>query len=565
MKMNVTRKITIIATIIVFLSVSALSFMNYRSSYREVLQAAGVELTGCANITTGIIDSEALFELVNGNEDRLNQIEEEIEWTVIQKEIFETHYILSLDGKVLAADSNLKAQGFSASDEFFLPDEAIEHILSGHTYYTEVYEFGGMKRLTGYAPIFKDHNPKNEVIAINAIDFEGSIVIERTWQMVKPTLIIGILLPIVAAVVTSLFVRRTIKPIQAISKHVNLVSLGKLNLEPLNINTKDELGQLARDVNEMVDSLKILIQEVVENSEVILATSEELFARADDTNHSTERIHDAISELATGVEKQSLSTETANQNLNNMAQSIQNISSEINELSQALQNADQIAYSGQEIVKETMEQMDKINENTNEMNQISKRLNEQSKEIDQIINLITSISEQTNLLALNASIEAARAGEHGKGFSVVANEVGKLAEQTSVAVDEVAQLVNEIQKETQVSLEKTNQGYQSVSQGNKLIALTTESFDKISKTTTQNAEQLTHLLEEIDLIREQVNGLVLEVNEITAIAQHSAKNTSQINQSGEEQTIMMQDIYAASKELATIAEKLHLSIERFES
>lgn len=565
MKMNVTRKITIIATIIVFLSVGALSFINYRSSYREVLQSAGVELTGCANITTGIIDPDALLELTNGNQDYLNQIETEIEWTVTQKEIFETHYILSLDGVVLASDSHLKAQGFSASDQFMISEEAIEHVTSGHSYYTDVYHFGGMDRITGYAPIFRDHDPKNEVIAINAIDFEGSIVGERTWQMAKPTFLIGLLLPILAALITSIFVRRTVKPIEAISHHVNHVAQGKLNIEPLVVNTKDELGKLAADVNDMVDSLQVIIKEVVENSELIVATSEELFARADDTSNSTDRIHTAINELATGVEKQSQSTTTANNNLSLMANSIEKISEEIDQLTVASKDADQVAFSGREIVKQTMDQMQAINTNTSEMNQIAKRLNDQSKAIDHIINLITEISEQTNLLALNASIEAARAGEHGKGFSVVANEVRKLAEQTSEATDEVAHLVTEIQKETQTSLDKTEQGQRSVIEGNKLINQTNDSFNKISTTTSQNAQQLTQLLTEIDMISNQVNGLVLEVNEITAIAQQSATSTFKINQSGEEQTMMMQDIYAASKELATIAEKLQFSIERFES
>ena len=425
-----------------------------------------------------------------------------------------------------------------------ITDEAIEHVRSGHSYYTDVYRFGGMERITGYAPIFRDHDPQNEVIAINAIDFEGSIVGERTWEMAKPTLLIGLLLPIVAAIVTSLFVRRTVKPIQAISTHVNQVAQGKLNIDPLVIETN--------------------IKEVVENSELIVATSEELFARADDTSHSTGRIHLAINELASGVEKQSQSTETANNNLSSMAQSIEQISKEIDDLTVASKEADQFASSGRKVVKQTMNQMEKINKNTSEMNQIVKRLNNQSKEIDQIITMITDISEQTNLLALNASIEAARAGEHGKGFSVVADEVRKLAEQTSTATDKVSHIVKQIQIETQSSLEKTEQGQHSVTDGNKLISQTTDSFEQISTTTTKNAEQLNHLLTETDLIRSQVNYLLSELNEITAISQQSASSTMRINQSGEQQT-MMKDIYAASKELATIAEKLQLSIERFES
>ncbi|WP_440898144.1 methyl-accepting chemotaxis protein [Amphibacillus sp. Q70] len=562
--MNVTKKITIIVSIIVFLSVSALSVINYRASYREVLQAAGVELTGCANITTGIIDADGLLELINGDQSYLEQIESDIEWTITKKDIFETHYILSLDGTVLAADSHLKAQGFQASDDFMISDEAIEHVKSGHSYYTEVYHFGGMDRMTGYVPIFRDHNPQNEVIAINAIDFEGSIVSERTWEMTKPTLLVGLLLPFLAAIITSILVRRIVKPINWISTHVKQIAQGKLNIDPLEVHAKDELGLLAEDVNRMVKALRTVIQEVVTNSVQIAATSEELFARADDSNTSTNRIHLAINEMASGVEQQSRSTEIANQNLTDMASAIEKMSTQIGHLNKASNEAEQVAHSGRQVVNQTINQMTIINENTTDIHTIANRLDDKSREIDQIVNLITDISEQTNLLALNASIEAARAGEHGKGFSVVAEEVRKLAEQTGSATDQVARLINEVQAETKESVDKTKQGQTSVIEGTKLIKQTNDSFETILTTTAKNADQLTHLLGDVDSVKEQVDHLVNEVEEITQISVQSATSTNKINQSGEEQTMMMQDIYAASKELATIADKLQHSIEQFD-
>ena len=165
---------------------------------------------------------------------------------------------------------------------------------------------------------------------------------------------------------------------------------------------------------------------------------------------------------------------------------------------------------------------------------------------------------------MNASIEAARAGLHGKGFSLVAEEVRKLAIQTGNATDQVAQLVSEIQTETKALLTQTEQGKNSVDQGSTLSVQTNESFKQISKMTNKNTKQLDHLLDNIDSIREQVNQLLNEVQEITKVSQHYALSTNKISESGKEQTLMMQDINAASKELATIAEQLQLSIEQFE-
>lgn len=564
MKISVTQKITAIVTIIVFLSISVLAIINYRSSYRQVLQAAGVELTGCANITTGIIDPDALLQLANGNDTYLAQIEEEIEWTINLKEIFETHYILSLDGEVLAADSHLKEQGLSSGDVFPLDDEAIHHIMQGHSYYTDVYEFGGMSRVTGYAPIFRDHNPQNEVIAINAIDFEGSIVTDRTWEMTKPTIIISLLLPFLAAIITIIFVRSIIKPIKPISKQVNQVADGKLNLEPLNIKSKDELGRLSTDTNQMVSKLRQVIQHVASTAQQIAATSEQLFASAEDTNASTDRVNKAIQEVASGVDEQSEYTHRANQNLTTIASQIDTITTQIKDATSASNHADQLSQSGSKIVGQTIEQINQIRDNTADISTITNSLNNKSKKIDQIISLITSISEQTNLLALNASIEAARAGEHGKGFSVVAEEVRKLAAETGSATDQVASLIGEIQQEAQQSVDITAKGQSTVESGIDYMNQTNEAFTTISATTSDTSKQLNTLSKDFVTIIEQMKNIVAEVDEITSIAEKSVSNTEQIANSGKEQKAMMQDITQASKELATIADQLQENIEMFD-
>lgn len=564
MKMSVTKKITTVVTIIVFLSISILAIINYRSSYREVLQAAGVELTGCANITTGIISADALLRLTEGDQSNLEQVENEIEWTINSKEIFETHYILSTEGIILAADSHMKEQGFSSGDAFAIDQEAIDHVMAGHSYHTEVYEFGGMSRITGYAPIFRDHNPQNEVIAINAIDFEGSIVETRTWEMTKPTILISLLLPFLAAIITIIFVRQIIKPIKPIGKHVNRVAEGELNLDPLDINKKDELGKLATDFNKMVEKLHQVIQHVSTTSQQIAATSEQLFASAEDTNTSTDRVNEAIQEVASGVDKQSDYTQRANQNLTTIATQIDTITNQIQDATRASNHADELSQSGSETVGKTIEQINQIRDNTADISDITNRLNDKAKKIDQIIGMITSISEQTNLLALNASIEAARAGEHGRGFSIVAEEVRKLASETGSATEQVAHLIGEIQKEAQQSVDITAKGQSTVETGIDYMNQTNEAFTTISSTTSDTSKQLNQLSTDFVTIKSQMENIVKEVDEITSIAEQSVERTEQIASSGKEQKAMMQDITSASKELATIAEQLQESIDMFD-
>ncbi|CQR46330.1 Methyl-accepting chemotaxis protein McpB [Paraliobacillus sp. PM-2] len=565
MRRSVTTKITVIVSLIVFISISILAVINYRSSYNQVLQAAGVELTGCANITTGIINAEALYQLVNGDNNYLHTVEKQIAWTIEHKDIFETHYILSFEGKVVAADEQLKKQGFSNGDSFQIDQEAIDHVKQGHTYYTDVYEFKGMERVTGFAPIYRDHDPSKEVIAINAIDFEGSIVGQRTWEMAKPTILISLLLPILAAMISLISVRKMVHPIRQISQQVNQVANGKLDLKPLTIHTKDELGLLATDINRMTESLHQVIHQVTTNAIQVAATSQQLFASAEETSRSTEAINDAIQEVASGVERQSENTKTADSNLTTISKQAQLITEKIQAVASASNEAERLSQSGRNTVRNTMEQMQTIEDNTTTISNATSQLDRKAKEIDEIITLINAISEQTNLLALNASIEAARAGEHGKGFSIVAEEVRKLAEQTKHATEQVAQLVSEVQEHSQHAVEFTIKGQSSVRNGMKSMKETNEAFEHISTTTVDTTHHLDQLATDVQTFKEQMRKVVKEVNNITVIAQQSSKNADKIASAGTEQTIRMQEMIDVSKELAMISEKLQTSIDMFDA
>jgi methyl-accepting chemotaxis protein len=165
------------------------SFSNYWVSYQNTYEAAGIEAVGCANITTGLIKPSELAQVINGNKEMQTALGKKLDWTTEHKPIFQDQYILSLDGTILAEDSNLKKQGFKPGDKFAIDKNTVKMIQDmKHPQYSAIYEFGGMKRITGYAPIFKDQDPNKEIIALNAIDFNAQIVNTRTWASVQGSL-----------------------------------------------------------------------------------------------------------------------------------------------------------------------------------------------------------------------------------------------------------------------------------------------------------------------------------------------------------------------------------------
>lgn len=205
--------------------------------------------------------------MLAGDQSKLEAVEDRIGWIVAHKAIFKEAFILSLDGKVLAADSSFQARGYKAGDTFYFSDEDKQMITEHkHSSYSKVYTYDGTSLKTGYGPIYQDHDPSKPIVALMAINFDGSIIQERTQDIIVQPFIIGASILVIAIVAAYLLIRRMISPLTKLSKGVNLVAQGDLTHNPILFNSKDEIGTLARNFNDMTQSLRLLITEVNETS-----------------------------------------------------------------------------------------------------------------------------------------------------------------------------------------------------------------------------------------------------------------------------------------------------------
>lgn len=563
MNKSITKKITSIVVFIVFSSVALLGSTNLFFSYRETLAAAGAELTGCASITTGIIGASDLLNAIEGDNDAVTTVNEQLEWTIQQKPIFETNYILDLDGKILASDQNLTKIGLAVGDTVEISEEAIEHLKQGHTYSTDFYTVNGHERQTGYAPIYRDHNPKNELIAINAIDFDAQLIRDRIWETNQATLIFTVLLPLLAASITFLFVKRIMKPIHAIKKQLQEMATGNLSEPDLIINSHDELGQLAGGLNQMKTELKHLIYEIERMSGETSENSQELLSSSEQAQETTQVMTDSFVDTDALITEQSARTAQANNHLTVMAQNVQTITKNIHHSATTATKTVELANAGHLVVEQTLTQLDKIHENTTEANQISETLNQKSQEINQVMTLITHISTQTNLLALNASIEAARAQEHGSGFLVVAEAIRELSVQTNDASQQVSTLIKELQTEAIHSLNKGIEGQGIVKQGVDLINQTKAAFKDIALTAEETAQQAQMLSSETEEIKKRSLILVDEVENITILAKQVTQNSKQTKDASNDQIKVMEEFVHVSRNLAVISDQLFSSVKHF--
>lgn len=562
--MGLARKIILVIIATLVLVGSAIIGVSYRTTYAQIETSVGIETVGCANITTGLLESAIVNQLTQGDFSNLTQTENRLNWTIDHKPLFKEAFLLSLDGKILAADQNIKQRGYSSGDSFYLPAEIRDQILDmKHSAYTEVYTYDGAKLLTGYAPIFKDHNPDNEIIALMAINFDASIITERTLDITIMPLVIDVLIFLVAAIFLYFFIRRMIRPIEQLSGQVNLVAEGNLNVEPLVYKSNDEVGKLSKDFANMTRNLHTLIHEVNETAMQVASSSQDLSSSAEETSKASEQMVEITQDLTDGADQQLRSLERSSQAVHDMSDFITQIAQNTDNVSRSAQYSSNPSRQGNEAVKQSMAQMDTLEDKFTNLSSRIHDLGSRSREIHTILELITEISSETNLLAMNAAIEAARAGEHGRGFAVVATSIRKLAERSHESIRQIADLINYIVDQMEHSRIAMDEAAIEVARGNMLVRSAGESFDIILSSTDQAADALGDVTTAVKQLQQNSESLVAAMDEIVVVANKNMDGAQNMSAASEEQLAAMQEVDASASMLSSLSTKLHELIRQF--
>ncbi len=252
------------------------------------------------------------------------------------------------------------------------------------------------------------------------------------------------------------------------------------------------------------------------------------------TTSASNQISSSTEEIAAGAEEQSQqSTEIAGA-VEEMTKTIQETTRNSGAASVAAKEAGNIAVEGGKVVQETIKGMNRIADVVKRSAQTVKELGKGSDQIGEIIQVIDDIADQTNLLALNAAIEAARAGEQGRGFAVVADEVRKLAERTTKATKEIADMIKKIQKDTGEAVASMSQGTTEVENGIQLADKAGKSLNDIiqgSNKVVDIASQVAAASEEQSSASEQISK---NIELIASVANQSATGIQQVARASED-------------------------------
>lgn len=284
----------------------------------------------------------------------------------------------------------------------------------------------------------------------------------------------------------------------------------------------EQKGKLNQTVGSIIDSLSQTSQEVRMNSKELSIQSSELNRLTLDVVQTMQQVDQAADNQGRGVEVSRKAVIEILSDISTIAENASNVS-------QLSSEATDKAVQGNESIQLAVQQMQLMSNAIYTTGTKVKVLGERSQEINQIVNLITEIAAQTNLLALNAAIEAARAGEHGRGFTIVSSEVRKLSEQTSESAKLIAELIQDIQRNTQESMESMDRVVGTFEQGNHAVVAAGHAFEHILQAVHSVASQMHDISGASQQMSASTQQFSVTMDEISHLSNQLANNVKTVS------------------------------------
>ncbi len=353
------------------------------------------------------------------------------------------------------------------------------------------------------------------------------------------------------------------KPINQVAEAMVLLAEGDLTGENIAIKSADEIGKLASAMNQMHNKLTDMIYEILQASDLISRSSDELAQAAHEVKKGTEQVALTMHDLGANAEGQAHHASEITSLMEDFTADLHETNKHGEHIHQASSEVLNLTNDGSHLMMSSTKQMSKIDDIVQNAVEKVKNLDAQSQEISQLVIVIKDIADQTNLLALNAAIEAARAGEHGKGFAIVADEVKKLAEQVAFSVNDITDIVTNIQHDFEVVTGSLEDGYKEVKQGTDQIKLTSETFNTISHSITDVVESVQLISTNLSIVAEDGRKMNSSIQEIATVTQHSAAGIEQTTATTEQTSTSMEEMAGKSAQLAELALKLKKFIAHF--
>ncbi|MBS7528268.1 methyl-accepting chemotaxis protein [Fusibacter paucivorans] len=428
---------------------------------------------------------------------------------------------------------NIKSTG----DYQFLIDE-FNNNQDGFTSYTR---FDGKEVFSAY-----DHLSNGWIVAASVPRDEVMRVIQDLFNIML-TITIAI---IIIAAILAFFVGKSISnPIIKVVEATSKIKEGDFTIQ-VGTKSSDETKLLANAINDMTNNIRSLVGESQKVSSEMVESAATLAAMSEETTATVDQVASAIDDISKGSQNTAEEAEKSTVIVNVIDEKFDFLMKNSEMMQQYAEHAIESNKMGSKTLA-TLKEKSEIGKMSNEKIATAViNLDKKTNDITDIIATITSIASQTNLLALNASIEAARAGEAGRGFAVVADEIRKLAENSSMAADEIQSIINSIQIDSRQTVLVMDEVKKINDEQSEAVEDVSTSFTKIFESVESITKEFDKVTSELNELNRSKNDIVMVTNNISAVSEETAAATEEVNASMSEQS-------KAIEEVAKNAEKLN--------
>lgn len=443
-------------------------------------------------------------------------------------------------------------------------DESIRQYVEfeGNTYFSDSLIIEGVRYYAYYTPLYGEHDK------IAGMVFAGKGYNEVQAQIKSNTmriLLFSSCIIIISGFVTVISSSRLSKRMKYAKHFLSDISEGNLStsLSSKHLKSKDEIGQilqksssLQQQLIEIVSKIKVSTRELVESSATVASASAI-------TDQTIMEISDAMGEIATQVQTQANQTNTASENITIIGNQVSNIMTTMDELTQLSETMSLAEHKSSDI----LQQLNHSNEQTFvSIEKIAKQTditNKSAQDIKKAVELIRSIAEETDLLSLNASIEAARAGSAGMGFSVVAEQIRKLADQSRAYANEIETIIQRLLYESNTTVEIMKEVKANVDHQQTCLQQTKVNFESISDGINTAAHNVKGIRAKTNELNESQNAIVHVIDALNSLSQDSAAVTQQTSASIQDLDTTVNELAQSSEALKEIAYDLDKQLEVF--
>jgi len=560
---KLSYKINLLILSLVISVIVIMSALVIRNSYELLTQTLGTTAMEVAAVTSATIDPSEFNKIQTVDDtksDYYKNLQEKIsyireksgsKYLYTMRKNDKGEYIYVIDGSEEPAEFGQVEKHYTEFDRAYAGDSFINNKLHISK------EYGVL--VSAYHPIVYN----GEVIGIVGVDYDvekGYIILRK---MINNILILAVTLAAFALIIGFIFSRRISRPLERLAFATNKISDFDLNIETIDINTKDEIGNLTKAFNLMVTSIKDIIKDTKRSANTVLEMSKSLFKIAEHVDNQSSDISQAIQHVAEAITEQAYDIDKGSKQTGELAESIEKVADSINAITDIFSQVYNLNDRGSDAINLLIQKSKEEDEAIKEAEINIKDMDESYQKISVILDTVEQISDQTNLLALNASIEAARSGEHGRGFAVVAEEIRKLADESAKSTEQIKELISAIEDRSKKAVKSMELSKKVSVEQNNIVNEAGKIFKELSDTIRKlagNIETIEALNRDMNLKKDAIVSMIGAIQEsaeeISAVSQETSASYQEI-------LFSVNQLKEHSQTLSNLAEELGVKVDRF--